>query len=385
MAALKDLTAGVREARRLVVKVGSALLVDVLGGGIRQPWFDSLIDDLVALHRQGAALLVVSSGAVALGAEVMAERAGRQNLVQSQAAAAVGQIRLAHAWQAGLARHGLSAAQILLTIEDTETRRRYLNARGTIGALLAAGAVPVINENDSVATGEIRYGDNDRLAARVAAMIEADCLLILSDVAGLFSADPASDANARLITEVAAITPETERIAGRPKPSGPGSGGMITKVAAARIATAAGCGVAIIGGADRNPVSRYLDSGTGTWFAPAAQPLAGARKKWIGASLSATGGLIVDDGAVAALRHGSSLLAAGIGAVSGEFEKADTVRVLDTGGAVIATGMVSYSAREVAAIRGLQSDELAAKLGYRGPDEVIHRDNLVLAAKTTAP
>jgi glutamate 5-kinase len=293
-------------ARRIVVKIGSALLVDRASGQLDAPWFDALVADLARLRRRGQDVLVVSSGAIALGRRHLGLRRGALRLEESQAAAAAGQIRLAHAWQEALGRHEVPVAQVLLTLGDTEQRRRYLNARGTLETLLALGAVPVINENDTVATEEIRYGDNDRLAARVAQMISADCLLLLSDTDGLYTADPRYATHAELIAEVRAVTPEIEAMAGEAATEF-GRGGMMTKVAAGRIALAAGCHMAIASGRVRQPVRAVEEGARCTWFVASASP-ARVRKQWIAGTLRPRGELVVDDGAAAALAAGKSLL-----------------------------------------------------------------------------
>jgi glutamate 5-kinase len=318
----------------------------------------------------------VSSGAIALGRRELALPRGALALPQSQAAAAVGQIALAHIYKELFAAAGVTVAQILLTLEDSEHRRRYLNARATLSELLQLGALPVINENDTVATTEIRYGDNDRLAARVAQMISADCLLLLSDVAGLYTADPNRDPAARLIPEIRDITPEIEAMGGG-SASDLGSGGMATKIAAARIATTAGCAMAIAAGAPMHPVRRLEEGADCSWFLPASNP-ENARKQWIAGSLKPNGAVTIDAGAMRALRSGKSLLPAGVVAVSGKFARGDTVSVLDGEGIEIARGMIAYSDRDALRIVGKRSADIEALLGFRGRDELIHRDDLVL-------
>jgi glutamate 5-kinase len=363
------------EARRLVVKIGSALLVDE-AGEVRRAWLDALCEDLAAARKRGQEVVVVTSGAIAIGRRHLglADRALR--LDEKQAAAATGQIRLAHAWQEALARHGLTVAQVLLTAEDTENRRRHLNARNTMETLLRLGAVPVINENDTVATQEIRFGDNDRLAARVAQMIAADTLVLLSDIDGLYSADPRQNAQARFIPEVREITPELEAAAGDPG-SGVGSGGMVTKLQAARIALAAGCRMAIAPGQTLHPLRAIATGGRCTWFIPGQEPLT-ARKRWIAAAVKAEGALVVDPGARRALAKGGSLLPAGVKAVEGEFQKGDPVLVRDQQGQTVARGLAAYSSEDARRIIGRKSGDFEALLGYRGRDEIIHRDDLVL-------
>jgi glutamate 5-kinase len=364
-------------AKRVVVKIGSALLVDDETGGIRRKWLDALADDVAALRKSGQEVVLVSSGAIAVGRRHLGLTEGVLRLEEKQAAAATGQIRLAHAYQETLARHGITVAQVLLTLDDTEERRRHLNARSTLSTLLQFGAVPVINENDTVATSEIRFGDNDRLAARVAAMISADTLVLLSDIDGLYTADPRKDKSARLIGEVTEVTAEIEAMAGA-APTGYSSGGMITKIAAARIAMSAGCRMVIASGKTMNPLQTILDGGTCSWFLPASGPKT-ARKSWIGGSLKAKGKLVVDDGALNALRGGRSLLPAGIVGVEGRFERGDAVLVVDAQGNEIARGLAAYDAADAKLIMGHKSKEIAALLGYRGRDEMIHRDDLVVS------
>jgi glutamate 5-kinase len=364
------------EARRVVIKVGSALLVDAATGRLDREWLEALAEDLAAVRRQGQELVVVSSGAIALGRGPLELAGGRLRLEESQAAAAVGQIRLAHAWAEVLERQGLTVAQLLLTLGDTEQRRRYLNARSTLFTLLRLGAVPVINENDTVATAEIRYGDNDRLAARVAQMVSADCLVLLSDIDGLYSADPARDAGARLIPEVARITAEIEAMAGGSS-SGLGSGGMATKLAAGKIALAAGCHMCVASGRERHPLRRLGEGARCTWFVAETSPLT-VRKQWIAGTLQAVGELHVDAGAVRALRDGRSLLPAGVTRVEGRFDRGDPVVVRGPDGVEVARGLSAYSQADAERIRGRRSSELPALLGFRGRDEMIHRDDLVL-------
>jgi len=365
-----------RSARRVVVKVGSALLVDAATGRLNRGWLAALAEDLAAGRRGGQELVVVSSGAIALGRGPLQLAAGRLRLEESQAAAAVGQIRLAHAWTEVLEQTGLTVAQVLLTLGDTEQRRRYLNARGTLFTLLRLGAVPVINENDTVATAEIRYGDNDRLAARVAQMLSADCLVLLSDVDGLYSADPARDADATLIQQVAQITPEIEAMAGGVS-SAVGSGGMATKLAAAKISLAAGCHMCVANGRETHPLRRIAEGARCTWFVAEASPLT-VRKQWIAGSLQPVGELHVDAGAVRALRDGRSLLPAGVTKVGGRFDRGDPVVVRAPDGAEVARGLCAYSNGDAERIRGRRSSDLEELLGFRGRDEMIHRDDLVL-------
>jgi glutamate 5-kinase len=370
---------GLASARRLIVKVGSALLVDEASGDIRRDWLAALVEDLARCRARGQEVLLVSSGAVAVGRRHLGLVGRTLRLEEKQAAAATGQIRLAHAYLEALARHNLSVAQILLTPDDTEQRDRHLNARATLEQLLALGAVPVINENDTVATAEIRFGDNDRLAARVAQMISADTLVLLSDVDGLYTADPRIDPQAQHLAEIRAITPEIEAMAGH-APRGYSSGGMVTKLAAARIAMAAGCRMVIARGEGLHPLAAIEGGARVTWFIPDAEP-ATARKRWIAGSVNVTGALIVDDGAVKALARGTSLLPAGVVGVEGTFEQGDAVVVRSGDGRELARGLSAYSSVDARAIAGHRSGEIETILGYRGRDEMIHRDDLVVDGK----
>jgi glutamate 5-kinase len=363
-------------AKLIVVKVGSSLLVDGASGRLRREWLVSLCADVAALRRQGARVILVSSGSIALGRNLLNLPSGLLRLEESQAAAAAGQVRLAQAYSDLLAGEGLVAAQILLTLGDTEERNRYLNARATLNTLLELGAVPVINENDTVATAEIRYGDNDRLGARVASMMSADKLILLSDVDGLYTANPARDASATHITEVAAITHEIEAMAGE-SISGIGRGGMTSKLIAAKIATGAGCDVIIAKGQDPHPVAAIAKGARHTLFRASLSP-ALARKRWIAGGLKPEGVLVIDDGAVNALYDGKSLLPAGIRQVDGRFERGDTVLVKDRQGREIARGLAAYNASDAERIAGKRTVEIEAILGYRGRDEMIHRDDLAL-------
>jgi glutamate 5-kinase len=377
-----DSAAPLTQARRIVVKVGSALLVDGDTGRVNRAWLETLVEDLLRLRKRGQRVILVSSGAIALGRRRLGLKHGVLRLEESQAAAAVGQIRLAHAYKELLEACDVTVAQVLLTLEDSERRRRYLNARATLESLLALGALPVINENDTVATAEIRYGDNDRLAARVAQMAGADCLVLLSDVEGLYSADPNREPGARFIHEVPQITPEIEAMAGR-SASQVGSGGMTAKIAAARIAMAAGCHMCIAAGVHRHPLRRIEEGADCTWFVPSATPAA-ARKQWIAGTLRPAGALTIDAGALRALLEGRSLLPAGVTAARGRFDRGDTVSVLAADGAEIARGIVAYSDVDAARIMGRRSSEIADILGFRGRDEMIHRDDLVLMRQQAA-
>ena len=364
------------KARRIVVKVGSALLVEGSSGRINRAWLESLVEDLLRLRRRGQQVILVSSGAIALGRRQLSLAKGPLRLEESQAAAAVGQIRLAHAYKELLESRRVTVAQVLLTLEDSERRRRYLNARATLETLLTLGALPVINENDTVATAEIRYGDNDRLAARVAQMAGADCLILLSDVDGLYTTDPNRDPTAKFIDEVRQITPEIEAMGGR-SASEVGSGGMATKLLAARIAVAAGCHMCIAAGHPRHPVRRLEEGARCTWFLPTASPVT-ARKQWIAGTLRPAGALTIDHGALRALLAGRSLLPAGVTGARGQFERGDTVSVLTPEGAEVARGIIAYSDGDAAKIIGCQSAQIPDILGFRGRDELIHRDDLVL-------
>jgi glutamate 5-kinase len=370
-------SANLASAKRLIVKIGSALLVDQESGGIRRKWLDALADDVAALKARGTEVILVSSGAIAVGRRHLGLETGALKLEEKQAAAATGQIRLAHAYQETLARHDITVAQVLLTLGDTEERRRHLNARSTLNALLKFGAVPVINENDTVATSEIRFGDNDRLAARVAAMISADTLVLLSDIDGLYTADPRKDKTATHIAEITEMNAEIESMAGE-APAGYSSGGMVTKLAAARIAMSAGCRMAIADGRLMHPLQAILDGGQCSWFVPAQGPKT-ARKRWIAGALKPAGRITVDAGALTALKSGRSLLPAGVVKVEGKFERGDAVIVTDAAGNEVARGLSAYSARDARHIMGHKSREIADLLGYRGRDEMIHRDDLVLS------
>ena len=374
-------TTYLNDARRVIVKVGSALLVDEKTGKVRTQWLESLAHDLAAMHREGCTPVVVSSGAIALGRHQLGRGQGRLKLEEKQAAAAIGQIQLATEWQNALALFGLGAAQILLSPDDTETRRRHLNARATIQTLLNQRIIPVVNENDTVATMEIRYGDNDRLAARVAQMISADVLVLLSDIDGLYTADPRQDKSAQFLPEVTQIDNDIAAMAG-PAHSSVASGGMITKIAAAHIATTAGCHMVICSGTDKNPINQLKTGGRCTWFRASANPPQ-ARKTWISGGLTPKGNIILDDGAVDAVRSGKSLLPAGISHVDGEFERGDLVALMDQNEVEIARGLSHYSAKDVERIAGSKSRAIPDILGYRGRDEVIHADDLVLTYHAT--
>ncbi|KGM32390.1 glutamate 5-kinase [Inquilinus limosus MP06] len=370
------MTASLAQARRIVVKVGSALLVDPRTGLLRRAWLDALADDVARCRARGQEVIIVSSGSIAAGREHLGLKGRPLRLEEKQAAAATGQIRLAHAYQETLARHDITVAQILLTLQDTEDRRRHLNGRATIETLLRLGAVPVINENDTVATAEIRFGDNDRLAARVSQMVSADTLVLLSDIDGLYTADPKRDPAATLIPEVDELTPEIEAMAGEALP-GYSSGGMVTKLVAARIAMGAGCRMVIAMGKEAAPLQRIESGAPCTWFVPGAEPRT-ARKRWIAGSLKPVGSVVIDAGAARALADGRSLLPAGVTAVEGSFRRGDPIAVKDRQGRVLGRGLSAYDSDDADRIRGHKSREIEAILGYRGRDEMIHRDDLVL-------
>lgn len=361
---------------RLVVKIGSSLLID-REGAVRREWLAGLADDLVARHAAGQRLVIVSSGAIALGARRLAlAKGGRASLEDAQAAAAVGQIALSQAWAELLGARGLTAAQMLVTLDDLEDRRRYLNASATLGRLLSLGAVPVINENDSVATAEIRFGDNDRLAARVGQAAGADGVILLSDVDGLFTASPGRDPSAKLVKRVEAVDDRIRAMAGADSGSGMGSGGMASKLQAAEIATRAGIALAITSGTRANPLAAFAADGRGTLFVASGR--ARARKGWLGGRLTARGRIHVDAGAVAALRAGKSLLPAGAVGVEGRFERGQVIDIVGPDGAAVARGLAEYPATEAALIAGRRSGELADLLGHAPRSALVHRDHLVL-------
>jgi glutamate 5-kinase len=362
--------------RRIVVKVGSSLLVDAAAGRVNEGWLASLAEDIAGLHGGKRDILVVSSGAIALGRAVLKLPRGSLKLEDSQAAAAVGQIALARTWAEALARHDISAGQILVTLGDTEERRRYLNARNTIAKLLEWRSVPVINENDTVATNEIRYGDNDRLAARVATMASADLLVLLSDIDGLYDAPPRLGASSNLIPLVERITPDIESMAGT-SGSELSRGGMATKIEAGKIATTGGIHMVIASGRVAHPLRAVAEGGRCTWFLTPANPVT-ARKKWIAGSLEPRGTLTIDAGAVAALRRGNSLLPVGIIKVEGAFARGDAVIVRGPDGHEVGRGLVAYDAEDAEKIRGKSSGDILLILGIEGRSEMVHRDDLVL-------
>ncbi len=375
MAALTPMAAPeILSARRLVVKIGSALLVD-RRTGLRVDWLGALAQDVAALKARGTDVILVSSGSIALGRGVLGLAAGPLALEQAQAAAAVGQIRLARAYEEVLAPHGITTGQVLVTLEDTEDRRRYLNSRATMETLLGFGVVPIVNENDTVATDEIRYGDNDRLAAQIAVTVGADQLVLLSDVDGFYSANPKEDPSAQRLDLIGEITPRIEAMAGDAI-SGVSKGGMKTKLMAARIAVAGGCAMAIMEGSVLRPLTALAQGAPRTWFLAQGDPQA-ARKRWINA-MKPRGELRVDAGAVAALRAGKSLLPAGVSGVTGSFGRGDPVAILDPSGDTLGKGLVRYTAAEARAIAGHRSGEIEAILGYAGRAALIHRDDMVV-------
>lgn len=363
------------EYRRLVIKVGSSLLIDS-DDKVHRGWLERLAENIATLKSNGQEVLIVSSGAIAIGSTVLGINKRRARLEDLQAAAAAGQVQLVTAWQEALALHGIAAAQVLLTPEDTENRRRFLNARGTLEKLLDHSVVPIINENDTVATEEIRYGDNDRLAARVAQLVMADALILLSDVDGLYTADPGSFDAAEHIPEVHKITEDIQAMAGETR-SDIGSGGMSTKVQAARIATHAGCSTVIASGAIERPLDSLASGGTCTIFRAQGSPAA-ARKQWLAGVLEVRGELRLDDGAVNALNDGKSLLPVGVVEVVGNFRRGDVVTLVDSRGNELGRGLAEYSSEEAERLAGCQSEQIEERLGYRGRSVMVHRDELVL-------
>ncbi|MEL6640169.1 MAG: glutamate 5-kinase [Pseudomonadota bacterium] len=363
------------DAKRLVVKIGSALLVDRDTGEFQTAWLQSLADDVASLKAQGVDVVLVSSGSIALGRGVLDLVGGPIPLEQSQAAAAVGQIRLARAYEEALGTHNILTAQVLVTLEDSTDRRRYLNARATLETLLSLGVVPIVNENDTIATDEIRYGDNDRLAAQVAVTIGADQLVLLSDVDGFYTANPQQDQRAKRLDQIAEITAEIEAMAGDAG-SGLSKGGMKTKILAARIATEAGCAMAITLGSPLNPLKTLSEGAPSTWFLAQTDPQQ-ARKRWI-ATMKPNAQIAVDDGALAALRRGKSLLPAGVAGVQGSFGRGDPVVITAADGQPVGQGLSRYTSAEARQIMGRQSADIEAVLGYKGRAALIHRDDMVL-------
>lgn len=363
------------QASRIVIKIGSALLVDRDTGKLREDWLTSLAQDVAWLKQSGVDVVLVSSGSIALGRGVLTLGSGSLPLEQSQAAAAVGQIRLARAYEEILAPHGIITAQVLVTLEDSANRRRFLNSRATLETLLGFGAVPIVNENDTIATDEIRFGDNDRLAAQIAVTVGADQLILLSDVDGLYTANPTLDADAKRFDVIDQITPEIEAMAGDAG-SGLSKGGMKTKLMAAKTAVSAGCAMAITNGFTLRPLTALNKGANATWFTALTDPRT-ARKGWI-AAMKPLGTLTLDSGAVSALLRGNSLLPAGITDVSGRFERGDAVALVGPDGATIGSGLSRYTAAEAEQIKGHQSVEIEALLGYPGRAALIHRDDMAL-------
>ncbi len=364
------------KAKRIVVKIGSALLADRATGALKTAWLSSLLDDVAALAAQGKGIVLVSSGAIALGRHALKLPKGALELEQSQAAAAVGQIGLAHAYQELARARGLVAAQILVTLGDTEQRRRYLNARHTIETLLALKAIPVVNENDTVATTEIRYGDNDRLSARVASMVSADCLVLLSDVDGLYTAPPGGKQAGKRLDIVTAVTPEIEAMAGDAGTE-LSKGGMRTKLEAAKVALSAGTHMVIASGKVDNPLKAITDGAPCTWFLAPSDPLT-AKKRWIAGQLEPKGHIYVDAGAEKALAAGKSLLPAGVTRIEGAFDRGDAVTIRAIDGRELGRGLISYAKVDAERIIGRKSSEIAAILGVSRCDELIHRDDMAL-------
>lgn len=364
------------DAERIIVKIGSLLLIDQETGELNQRWLDSLAADLAALRAQGKEVILVSSGAVALGRPVLRFDHHELALAEKQAAAACGQIALAEAWQRAMRHHEIAVAQVLLTAEDTEDRRRYLNARSTINTLLSYGVIPVINENDTITTSEIRYGDNDRLAARVAAMVSADALVLLSDIDGLYSADPKRHSEATLIPLIEQVDETIWAMAGDTQDHR-STGGMKTKLQAAEIATSSGCHLLIAPGLRLHPLQSVLDGGPHSWFLAHSDPMS-ARKHWIANAVQIYGTLTIDEGAERALRRGNSLLPSGVTDVAGDFARGDAVRIVNAAGEEIAIGLCAYPKTAALLIQGRHSDEIGTILGFKGRDELVHRDDMVL-------
>ena len=368
------------KAKRIVVKIGSALLVERDTGRLKAAWLNSLMDDVAELARSGKDIVLVSSGAIALGRNTLKLPKGALALEQSQAAAAVGQISLAHAYQDMANARGLIAAQVLLTLGDTEERRRYLNARHTIEQLLSLKAIPVVNENDTVATTEIRYGDNDRLSARVASMVSADCLVLLSDIDGLYTAPPNIDPNATHIPLVTEITPQIEAMAGDAGTE-LSKGGMKTKVEAGKIALGAGTNMVISTGKVLHPLRAIAEGARVTWFLAKSDPIT-AKKRWIAGQLEASGQIFVDAGAEKALASGKSLLPAGVTRLEGDFDRGDAVIIRGADGRELGRGLIAYARAEADRIIGKKSGAIAEIIGYEGPDTLVHRDDMALSRKS---
>ena len=363
------------EYKRIAIKIGSSLLVD-RGKGLKADWLQSLAQDIAGLIKNGHEVLVISSGSIALGRGLLGLPSGSLKLEESQASAAIGQIALARAYHQALGQHDIQAGQILLTLGDTENRRRYLNARATIDTLLKLGAVPIINENDTVATNEIRYGDNDRLGARVATMMACDLLILLSDIDGLYAQPPNENPQAEFIHVVQSITPEIEAMAGDVGTE-LSRGGMVTKIEAGKIATGSGVKMAITSGKKLNPITALGNGEQATWFETSGTPIS-SRHKWIAGQLEIKGKLYIDPGALSALGQGNSLLPAGVKSVTGEFERGDVIAIVDENENEIGRGISAYDSNEADMIKGRKSQEIAELLGYEGRSEIIHKDYLVL-------
>jgi len=376
MAALE--TATLDTAKRLVIKIGSAILVNAKTGQLRAGWLESLASDIAVLKADGTDIVIVSSGAIALGRARLGLLGRKLSLAEKQACAAAGQSLLTRAYESALEAHGITTAQALLTLNDTENRRRWLNARSTLETLLSLGAIPIINENDTVATDEIRYGDNDRLAARAAQMLGADTLILLSDIDGLYTADPRSNDNAQHLPIITDLTEDIFAMGGGVNSEAAlGSGGMATKLAAAKIATQAGCRMCIMDGRTNSPLTRLQNGERSSWFEAASNPKK-ARSQWIGGTLKPCGSLTIDAGAANALTQGKSLLAAGVVNLSGNFNKGDAVSICNEAGAELARGLIAYDATDATKILGLKSGDISDVLGYDNGAALIHRDNLVM-------
>lgn len=371
----------ISQARKIVLKIGSALLIDGQNSCVRQAWLESLVQDILSLRQQNCEVLIVSSGAIALARYSLKLNRYKLRLDEKQAAAAIGQIKLAQTWSETFGQHGITTAQILLTLDDTETRLPYLNARSALETLLKFDCIPIINENDTVATSEIRFGDNDRLAARVAEMIKADQLILFSDIDGLYTADPKINPEARHIPIIPEITPEINVMGGK-APAGYSSGGMATKLAAAKIATMAGCAMAIAYGKLQHPLKALQEGARCSWFLPNPNPYS-ARKRWIAGSMTTKGILYIDQGAENALRNGKSLLPAGITKVKGYFQRGDLIKIAGQGNIIIGNGITAYDSSEIIQILGLKTDRITGHLGWDGPDEVIHHDDMIIHPLST--
>ncbi len=364
----------ISEAKRIVIKIGSSLIIDKNNGGINNGWLSILSNEINNLIKEGKEIILVSSGAIGLGKEYLDINAKVLKLEESQASAAAGQSMLIHAYKQKLEKYNIKIAQILLTLDDTEERRKYLNAKNTFDMLLKLNVIPIVNENDTIATSEIRFGDNDTLSARVAIMMSADCLILLSNVDGLYSDGPNFSENPNLLNRVDEITPEIEKMAG--SSSGYGKGGMITKLNAAKLATNSGCATIIAKGSLNKPIENIMKNGRYTFFKPIGTPQS-ARKKWIASALNPLGRIFIDNGAKNALKQNKSLLPAGVLRVSGKFSRGDLVEILDEKDKILARGLVAYSYEDTQLIIGHKSSEIEKILGYRGRDELVHKDDLV--------